>query len=287
MARSVQEIHQMFDMLRAKLDSAETVDADEILAATLTPPKPRLRQIETPAASPEPTRRAQVREPTDLDIDALIAQRIVAFDGSDERSRPYDLLRAQLLRLMERKNWRLVGLTSPTEGCGKTLTAINLAFSAARHHGLEVLLVDMNLFQPKLAEYLGLTLQNKGVLDLIEGRTTLPSSVIPVSAGSETLLVLPTASTPDPSALTAGDALANLLRSLRAAYPAHLIIFDLPSILTSDDAIAVPAEVDCFALVTAAGMSKLPEIERCLTIIPKAQLARVIVNKAAEGSVYG
>ena len=62
----------------------------------------------------------------------LISRRIVSHNGGDQRSRPYDMLRTQVLQSMDLNGWKILGVTSPTPGCGKTLTAINLAFSIAR-----------------------------------------------------------------------------------------------------------------------------------------------------------
>ena len=62
----------------------------------------------------------------------LQSKRIVAYNGADQRSRPYDMLRTQVLQSMVSSGWKILGMTSPTPGCGKTLTALNLAFSIAR-----------------------------------------------------------------------------------------------------------------------------------------------------------
>ncbi len=274
---------------RGRLDNDDPDDVDEPLEPVVNREapkyaKPASRPVETRGPAPRTARRNaprrdKAREPLTLDVADLAFRRIVAFDGADNRSLPYDLLRAQLLRLMARKKWRLVGLSSPTEGCGKTVTAINLAFSAARNHDHGVLLVDMNLHQPKIADYLDFVLANGGVLDLLENRATFEETVVPVSAGSVALLVLPTASASDPSAVMSSDALSDFFQGLREAYPHHIVVIDLPPVLTSDDALAALPEIDCHMLVAAAGTSKVAEVEKCLAYLPKGQLARVVVNK--------
>ena len=67
-----------------------------------------------------------------LDPDHLESMRVVAHNVLDYRSKPYDILRAQILRIMKAENWRLIAVTSPTPACGKTLTAVNMALSIAR-----------------------------------------------------------------------------------------------------------------------------------------------------------
>src|SRR5271170_55941 len=71
----------------------------------------------------------------------LLSQRIVCHNGADQRSRPYDMLRTQVIQSMNLKGWQILGVTSPTPGCGKTLTAVNLALSIARQPEHPVVLV--------------------------------------------------------------------------------------------------------------------------------------------------
>src|SRR5262249_52416000 len=59
----------------------------------------------------------------------LEQRRIVAHNVVDPRSKAFDMLRTQVLQAMDQKNWQFLAVTSPTEGCGKTVTAINLALS--------------------------------------------------------------------------------------------------------------------------------------------------------------
>ena len=92
-----------------------------------------------------------------LDSTHLASKRIVSHNGADHRSRPYDVLRTQVLQSMTAKKWKILGVTSPTPGCGKTLTAVNLAFSIARQPDKSVVLVDMDLQKPQLANCLGVT----------------------------------------------------------------------------------------------------------------------------------
>src|SRR5262249_25117052 len=62
-----------------------------------------------------------------LDWRHLEQRRIVGHNVTDPRSKAFDILRTQVLQAMDQKNWQFLAITSPTEGCGKTVTAINLA----------------------------------------------------------------------------------------------------------------------------------------------------------------
>ena len=142
----------------------------------------------------------QTEEAT-LDTVQLASRRIVSHNGADRRSRPYDILRTQVLQSMTAEKWKILGVTSPTPGCGKTLTAVNLAFSIARQPDKSVVLVDMDLQKPQVANCLGLTIAAGGVLDLLQGRAALPDVAIPVRAGNQRIVVLPAATTTQSSEL--------------------------------------------------------------------------------------
>src|ERR1017187_6232871 len=110
-----------------------------------------------------------------LNFAHLEANRIIAHDRSDQRSRSFDMLRTQILQSMDLKSWQLLAVTSPTEACGKTLTSINLAISIARQPERSVLLVDMDLEKPRVAQCLGLKCQ-AGLLSVLGGRVDRKST---------------------------------------------------------------------------------------------------------------
>lgn len=214
----------------------------------------------------------------------LLSKRIVSPHGADPRSRPYDMLRTQVLQAMTVSGWKIIGVTSPTAGCGKTLTALNLAFSIARQPEQSVVLVDLDLQKPQIAKSLGLTLEDGGLLDLLEERTTLQNVAKTVRAGKHRIVVLPTEATRVSSELIGSRATRGLLQDLRKSYQSHFIIVDLPPILASDDVIAVLPHIDCVLLVAAVGTSKTSEIEEANRHLQSSHLVRLVVNKATEAS---
>ena len=227
----------------------------------------------------------QAEEAT-LDSVHLASRRIVSHNGADRRSRPYDILRTQVLQSMIAEKWKVLGVTSPTPGCGKTLTAVNLAFSIARQPDKSVVLVDMDLQKPQVANSLGLTIAAGGVLDLLQGRAALPDVAITVRAGNERIVVLPAAATTQSSELMGSHAMSKLLQDLRRDY--QIIMLDLPPMLVSDDVIALAPQLDSVLLVAAIGISKTSEVEDCIRHLQPGQLLRVVANKADQANAqYG
>src|SRR5882757_5747758 len=83
-----------------------------------------------------------------LDPRHLESRRIVAHDVRDPRAKSFDILRTQVLRTMDTSHWQMLAVSSPTPGCGKTVTSVNLALSIARQSDRAVLLVDLDLQKP-------------------------------------------------------------------------------------------------------------------------------------------
>src|SRR5258707_2019300 len=100
------------------------------------------------------------------------------------------MLRTKVLQEMEKKSWQYLAVKSPTAGCGKSVTACNLAMSIARLPERQVLLVDLDLRKPMIANYLGLG-GNGGILSVLEGRATLSSAIVQARIGPNSFLVLP------------------------------------------------------------------------------------------------
>src|SRR5262249_817984 len=112
------------------------------------------------------TPRQYARNEVALDSAHLETHRVIAHDIADPRSKSFDMLRTQVLEAMEVKCWRSIAITSPTAGCGKTVVSVNLAMSIARQQTRPVLLVDLDLQKPQVANYLGLKCKD-GILSVL------------------------------------------------------------------------------------------------------------------------
>ena len=212
----------------------------------------------------------------------LDSKRIIAHDIGDSRSRSFDMLRTQILQSMDMKAWKFLGITSPTEGCGKSVVAINLALSIARQPERSVLLVDLDLQKPQVSNYLGLNC-DRGIVSVLAGRTSLQNALVQAHIMNEHVLVLPCeAATPNSSAWIASRPMTALLQELERDFRNWTVIFDLPPILSSDDVISILPRLDCVAFVVAAGTTTAEEIKDCNKHLESAEIVRVILNKAED-----
>lgn len=217
-----------------------------------------------------------------LDAKFLDSKRIVAHDGAHSRSNPYAILRTQIVRSVRENGWQMVGVTSPTSGCGKTLTAINLAFSIARQPGQSAMLLDLDLQKPKIFNYLGLQPSKFGLVDVLKQRKPLENVAVRASVENQRVVVVPTAASQNSSETMNSPAIRAFLRNLRQTYTRRIIIVDLPPMLGSDDVIAVLPQLDCVLLVMAVGRSKIADLEECRKYLQSKNLLQVVVNKAAD-----
>ena len=119
----------------------------------------------------------------------------------------------------------------------------------------------------------------KSLNDLLEGNAELPDVL--VNPGIPRLVVLPTRTPVTKSSETlSSKKIANLINELRERYASRIVIFDLPPVLVTDDAIALLPQIDCVLMVVANGMSTRREIEDSIRLLPAANLIGTVLNKA-------
>ena len=208
----------------------------------------------------------------------LKKNRIFSVNRHDPTSVNFDLLRTQILQKMDENNWRTIAITSPTPAVGKTVIAINLAISIVQQTNRTAMLVDFDLRQPRIGNYLGIPME-KSLNDLLEGEASLSEML--VNPGIPRLVILPTKNAvSNPSETLASTKISSLVNEIRDRYESRIIIFDLPSLLHSDDAISICPKIDCILMVVANGMSTQREIEDSLRHLSKSNLIGTVFNKA-------
>jgi Mrp family chromosome partitioning ATPase len=247
---------------------------------------PRLEPMRNRAADDLPAERKRSLREVKLESAFLQSRRIVAHDGQDPRSLPFDILRTEVLREMDLKGWKTLAITSPTPGCGKTFMAINLALSMARVPERQVSLLDFDLRRPQVGRTLNLR-ATEGVTDVLEGRLDADEATVNVRAGSSNLEVMPTASSSNPSDLIASSATTQFLDGLARHGQTQIVVLDLPPLLTGHDVISILPHIDCVLLVAAVGTSKVSEIEQCKKYLQATDIVRVVVNKAPLSTTHG
>lgn len=178
----------------------------------------------------------------------------------------YRKLRTNLLFLEASKPHRVIVVTSPGVGEGKSTTACNLALALA-DAGNRVVLIDVNLRRPQVEQYLGIG-PTAGVVNVLAGRIPLRRAVGRwVEGGMDVLTAGPVPF--NPSELLASRATAALLDEVRQHY--DFVILDTPAILPVTDAATVAARADGVVLVVRHGRTVEEQVSGAVNALDAVQ----------------
>lgn len=187
----------------------------------------------------------------------------------------YRALRHFLERARVTPGVKVLGVTSPVAGDGKTTTAINLAVTLAQSRGTRVLLVDADLRRPNVAASLGLGSSGSGlagvVLDERAELETLvrktPYGIALIGAGS------PAA---NPYAALESPRVARVLAEARNSY--DYIVLDTPPVLLVPDCKLISQWVDGFLVVVAAHRTPRKLLAETLDAMDQSKVLGIVFN---------
>ena len=210
---------------------------------------------------------------------------VTAAGGAD--AVPFDQMRTRLLQQMRANNWHRVAITSPTPGCGKSTIALNLALSLGRQPDLRTLLAEIDLRRPSLARMLGLR-SPQSFARVLEGIDPLAAQAVRIGDN----LAVSTCHAPHrhPAELMHSPSLAAALDQIEAEYDPSILIFDMPPMFVSDDAMAVMGRMDCVLIIAAAEATSIKDIDRCeRELAGQTNVLGVVLNKCRymENEGYG
>ena len=115
-----------------------------------------------------------------LDSKHLEQHRLVSFETKDPSHIAFNFLRTKVYRVLKDKKWTSLAVTSPTPGCGKTMVAINLAFSLARQANCKTVLIDLDLKRPTVGRALGVAVDTS-IGQYLEGKADLEQCFVQVT----------------------------------------------------------------------------------------------------------
>lgn len=270
----------LLESLDTRVRSTDEIDhilnGSPLLARVATPPK-RLRDAQ---------QLVMVAEPNGLEAEA------------------FRMLRMNLDFVRLERNVRTLMITSAVEREGKSTTIANLAVALARS-GSRVVLVDLDLRRPLLADLFGL--DGPGVSEVALGRATLEEALASIVLTDDhdraaelngngsgdiaikgVLEVLPSGPIPpNPGEFVGTQALASILVALRER--ADIVLIDAPPVLHVGDAIALSTQVDGIIVAVRLQLVRrnmLHELARQLATAPTPVLG-VVATGASTAAAYG
>jgi Mrp family chromosome partitioning ATPase len=203
--------------------------------------------------------------------------RIVSYFGGPT-AHPFDMMRTKLLQQTKANTWKRIAITSPTSGCGKSTIAANLAFSLARQSELRILVIEIDMRRPQLANILGIK-ENHAFSRVLGGHE--PAEAHMVAYGNNLAFGTNRVPSANSSEILHSNFAKAQLDKVEAMFAPDLVLYDAPPILASDDTIGFLDYVDAAILIAAAELTSIDEVDICETEIASAtNVMGVVLNKA-------
>lgn len=212
---------------------------------------------------------------------ALERERILPPGAAGPNGGAYKMLRTQVLRRLDKIKANTLAIAGNEPGTGKTLTAINLAIAVAADADRTALLVDLDLRNPSIHRRLGIE-PRAGIDDCLRQERPLREALVRL-VGYERLAVLP-AREPcqNSSELLSTQFTQDLVKEMRQRYKDRVLIFDLPPVLQTDDALAFSRHVEAALVVVGEGRTQRHELMRTLDLLRDLTIVGTVLNATRE-----
>lgn len=209
---------------------------------------PVLASVPDMAAPEKPGRyyyRSYRRRDPKPDAEPVLVGSNISFAASEA----YKLLRTKLqFSFADEGGSRVIGVSSALTGEGKSLSAVNLAFSMSQL-GKRVLLIGCDMRRPSMAKKLPIQ-QIPGLSDFLAGQAGAENliQVCGLPGSERAFHVIAAGRTPpNPIELLSSTRMEKMVEKLRGSY--DYIILDLPPVCEVSDALAVARITDGMLLV--------------------------------------
>lgn len=198
----------------------------------------------------------------------------------------YKLLRTKLqFSFADENQSHVIGISSALSGEGKSLSAINLAYSLSQL-GKKVVLIDCDMRRPTLAEKLKIQ-KKPGLSNYLTGQNSLEELIqhCGIKNNERAFFVITAGQNPpNPIELLSSERMAKVLAGLRKI--CDYVILDLPPVGEVSDALAVAKETDGILLVVRQDQCNrmvLSDTVRQFEFVD-AKLLGVVYNCTTDGS---
>ena len=209
---------------------------------------------------------------------ALLAdRRCVGIFPYSREAEVYKVLRTQILQHTKEKGGNTIMITSALPGEGKTLTAINLAFTFAKLFEQTVLLVDADLKQQAIHQTLGFS-SDVGLIDYLVGEKSVMDLI--VWPGIDKLTLISGGRTVHESTEFLGsNKMRELVTDMKTRYPDRYVLFDVPPILSGADALDLVPLVDHILMVVLCGVTPIDDVKKAIELIPQEKVIGFVLNR--------
>ncbi|OHD76105.1 MAG: hypothetical protein A2V99_03570 [Spirochaetes bacterium RBG_16_67_19] len=183
-------------------------------------------------------------------------------------SEAFRLLRANLRFVEVDKQLKIIMVTSPTPGDGKTTIAANLSIELAVQEE-RVLLVDADFKIPAVHKIFNLP-QYPGISNVLSEGTSYRSVLQQVEGVKNLQVITVGPIPPNSSELLGSSRMKALIEELKADY--KRIIFDVPPVLAATDALDLASNLDGALVVLKSGKTDKRAVRRMRDILDQTRV---------------
>jgi protein-tyrosine kinase len=192
----------------------------------------------------------------------------------------FTLLRTQLLLQLLPKNTRLIGISSPGAGEGRSFVAYHLAEALAEAH--PCILVDLHVERPDVSGMFGLD-NSEGALEYLSGRRRLRDLLHRTNHSQLHVLPAGRASNSQTAAeLLFSERLPRLFEELKAEPGEPIVLFDLPQALANENFLVLSKQLEGQILVVTEDRTSAHDLEETLRLSASVPLIGTILNKTED-----
>ncbi|OFW15158.1 MAG: hypothetical protein A3H29_02210 [Acidobacteria bacterium RIFCSPLOWO2_02_FULL_67_21] len=188
----------------------------------------------------------------------------------------YQGLRLTIERVARARDVKIIAITSPAAGDGKTVTAVNLAGALARGSDGRVLLIDADLRRPSVATLLGIETTGPGLADVLSGNRDAAEVFRRIEPFN--LSVLPAGATrAGVTEMLRSPRLEQLLQEARREYA--YVVIDTPPLLPIFDASVLAKLADGVLMIVAANQTPRKLLAEALNLLDPAKVLGIVFNQ--------
>lgn len=216
------------------------------------------------------------------DEDCLENYRVVAAQQDVPERTAYKVLRTRVLQRLRASKFNVIGITGAGPGEGKTLTAINFAYTLAQEVNHRVLLLDLDLRRPSIHQYLGIA-PPRDLSDVLQGTAKLEDVLVCPNAKR---LAVMTCQQPvrDSSETLSSPEMASIIHQVKSLGQKTITVIDLPPVLAGDDVIAFSPLVDALLLVVGQDHCRREDLREAYELLRESEILGVVLNRSREKS---
>lgn len=189
----------------------------------------------------------------------------------------YQGLRLKLELLRQRDGKRVIAITSPGAGDGKTLTSVNLAGVLASQSNARILLIDADLRRSSVGTKFGIAAGTAGLADLIAGSAKQTFAALVQRPEPCKFDILPAGSSAiSVQELFRSPRLAEILDEARNRY--DYVLLDTPPLVPVFDAAVLSRAVDGVVIVVAAERTPRKMLAAALDLLDPQSVVGIVFN---------